>query len=131
MTAPLPVSQVHGTPSPQIRKHRAETYASQQRSHAPVRAAILTSTSPNRIGANASDSLPEEPDPTSANSTSGIENNTSAESNAQATEVYIDGHALGDWMLHHLEQALTRPPTSANFVMSHGIPTWPGQSPFV
>lgn len=131
MTAPLAISQAHGTPPPPIRKHRAETYASPQRSHAPVRAAILTSTSPNRIGANASDSQPEESDTTSASSTSRIENNTSAESNAHTTEVYIDGHALGDWMLHHLEQALTRPPTSANFVMSHGIPTWPGQSPFV
>jgi hypothetical protein len=34
-------------------------------------------------------------------------------------------------MLSHLEQVLTRPPTTANFVTSHGIPTWPSQSPFV
>ena len=46
-------------------------------------------------------------------------------------EIHIDGQVLGQWVLSHLEQVLTRPPTTANFVTSHGIPTWPGQSPFV
>ena len=46
-----------------------------------------------------------------------------------ATEVYLDGHALGQWILEHLERTLTRAPTTANFVTNHGIPAWPGQPP--
>lgn len=46
------------------------------------------------------------------------------------TEIHVDGRALGQWVLSHIEHALTRPPTTANFVMSHGMPTWPGQPIF-
>lgn len=50
---------------------------------------------------------------------------------ADQAEIHVDGHALGEWMAGHLAQALTRPPTTANFVTSQGLPTWPGQSPFI
>ena len=47
-----------------------------------------------------------------------------------ATELYLDGHVLGQWVLDHLERTLSRPPTTANFVTGHGRPIWPGQSLF-
>ena len=59
------------------------------------------------------------------------DNDSYTVSETDRTEIHIDSHALGEWVLAHIEQALTRPPTTANFVMSHGLPTWPGQSPFV
>ena len=64
-------------------------------------------------------------------SESRADNDSYTVSEADRTEIHIDSQALGEWVLAHIEQALTRPPTTANFVMSHGLPTWPGQSPFV
>ncbi len=50
---------------------------------------------------------------------------------SDVTEIHLDGQILGHWVLDHLERALSRPPTTANFVTNHGTPTWPGQTPFV
>ena len=47
------------------------------------------------------------------------------------TEIHVDSHVLGQWVVNHLEQLLTQPPTTANFVMTRSQPTWPGQSPFI
>ncbi len=55
----------------------------------------------------------------------------SPEAGTVPTEIHIDGQLLGQWVVNHLEQTLTQPSTSANFVTNHGLPTWPGQSPFL
>ncbi len=47
----------------------------------------------------------------------------------ETAEVHLDGQVLGQWMLDHIEHALTQAPTTANFVTNHGIPAWPGQPP--
>ena len=45
------------------------------------------------------------------------------------TVVHLDGQVLGQWVLEHIERALTRAPTTANFATNHGIPAWSGQPP--
>lgn len=54
-----------------------------------------------------------------------------SQAGSEATEIHLDGQVLGQWMLDHVEHVLSRPPTTANFVTSHGMPIWPGQSPLV
>jgi hypothetical protein len=53
--------------------------------------------------------------------------NLSGTSTPNASEVHLDGQVLGEWMLNHLELALRRPPTTANFVSRHRTSIWPGQ----
>ena len=74
----------------------------------------------------------QSPAATSA-SAGGQSGDTKATSQFEAahTEIHLDGELLGQWVVNHLEQTLMQPSTSANFVTSHGLPVWPGQSPFI
>ena len=129
--APSHASQPHGALAGPIRNDWAEKPTFLGRSLAPARGATLRPASPIRSDLSQDAASPEQPATAGAGPTPEAENDTANASGEHATEIHIDGHALGQWMLHHLEQTLTRPPTTANFVMSHGMPTWPGQSPFV
>ena len=46
----------------------------------------------------------------------------------EQTEIHLDGQVLGQWVVNHLQRALTRPQTSANTVNPRVTPPWLGQA---
>jgi hypothetical protein len=106
---------------PAPRKRLKPDYARPQNAWAPV--ASDTPRTVASTGRSAALHSPDQPADPFREGTIGLPEG------ADTTEVHLDGQVLGQWMLDHIERALTRAPTKANFVTNHGIPAWPGQSP--
>lgn len=104
---------------PETLKPRLSQTSAQRSQDAP--SSIPATASPDTLAQQQTDQ-PWSPPP--------LNENDAPSGNSDATELHLDGHVLGQWMLDHLEGALSRPPATPNFITGHGLPGWPGESPF-